>query len=132
MFFAILNFTQFSFGGDGSRVALEAPFKATGCKSIHHRDIPRQLFTLFQGILVTPSKRLPSVRHSFQSKSRDPIVCFLIELRVRSDHHSCCEEDRVNPPVQLFITVARMRNTDVGSVMYTNRKSKLLIIKSKA
>ena len=61
-----------------------------------------------QGIMVTPSGRLPSVRYSprgssIEGKSRDPNGCFMRELRVAwRDQHSWCKKDSANRPVELF------------------------------
>ena len=56
--------------------------RASTTVTSHTRCLP-----ISQGILVTPSGRLPSVRYSprgssIEGKSRDPNICFMRELRV--------------------------------------------------
>ena len=62
-----------------------------------------------QGIMVTPSGRLPSVRYSprgssIEGKSRDPNVCFMRELRVAWRARKTVQ----TVPFNSFTTVARM------------------------
>ena len=79
-----------------------------------------------QGIMVTPSGRLPSVRYSprvssIEGKSRDPNVCFMRELRVawREKRPARLVQER---PCTLSrsTTVAGMRNADIGTRTQTN------------
>ena len=73
----LLTFTRFSFGGRRSRVAQGDAIQATGCKSIHNRDIPHQLFAQFPSnhgntVWAFPISSVQSMRFEHQRQIGTP------------------------------------------------------------
>ena len=110
-FAILLNFTRFSLGGGGSRVALRALNQASESKSVHNYDIPLQYFTHFRKnhgntFWAFANSRALNIRDlSIDVKSSDPNVCFMKELEyhdVRGDKLFWCNKGPVHCPVQLY------------------------------
>ena len=84
------------------------------------RKISHQLFIHFQGIMVTPPGRLPSLQYCpwcscIEGKSRDANASFMSELRLACGWKRpavFCNIDRVNHPFRLFDNRACVRYID--------------------